>query len=81
MTSFNFSIYSKDNCPHCVNAKKLLEKEGYTYTETVIGKDMLREDFIALFPEQRTVPLIFVNGEKIGGYAELKQWVDTKLLS
>lgn len=71
-------IYTKDNCSYCVKAKNLFALENITYEETVIGKDITREDFISLFPNQKTVPLIFVNGEKIGGYNELLEYVSRK---
>lgn len=66
-------IYTKDACPFCVQAKALLVQKGIDFMEVNIGTDMLREDFIAMFPEQKTVPLIFIDGQKIGGYSELKE--------
>lgn len=67
-------IYTKDNCPYCDFAKQLLTKNAIQYTENKIGGDIMREEFIELFPDQRTVPLIFVNGDKIGGYTELQEF-------
>jgi glutaredoxin 3 len=64
-------IYSKDNCTYCVKAKNLLKLQQIPYTESFIGKDISRDDFISLFPEHRTMPLIFIDGEKIGGYDDL----------
>lgn len=71
-------VYSKDTCPYCVRAKALLTRNNISYEEVVVGKDILREDFISEFPEQRTVPLIFVEGEKVGGYDQLVQWFDAR---
>lgn len=73
----NILVYTKPNCPYCVKAKQLLTLKGKQYTEVVIGTDMLREDFMALFPEVRTVPLIIIDGNKIGGYEQLKTWTET----
>jgi glutaredoxin len=64
-------IYSKEHCPFCVQAKALLIQKNIEFMEVNIGSDMLREDFISMFPEQKTVPLIFIGGQKIGGYKEL----------
>ena len=66
-------IYTKEACPFCVQAKALLVQKNIEFMEVNIGTDMLREDFISMFPEQKTVPLIFINGQKIGGYTELKE--------
>jgi len=66
-------IYTKDNCPYCVKAKTLLTIKSIEFTESKIGKDITREEFMSLFPEQRTVPLIFINDQKIGGYDDLAE--------
>ena len=69
-------IYSKDNCSYCVKAKNLLRLVEIPYVESLIGKDITREDFIDLFPEHRSMPLIFINGEKVGGYNELLDYLE-----
>jgi len=74
----NVLIYTKTTCHFCDYAKKLMQSEGISYTETVLGKDMMLEDFKSLFPEQKTVPLIFIGGKKVGGYNELKEHLDNE---
>jgi glutaredoxin len=49
-------VYSKDNCPACVALKNRLNKEGESFTEIMVGKDMAREDFLAKFPQVRQMP-------------------------
>lgn len=71
-------VYSKDFCPYCVRAKELLTHNNITYEEVLISKDILREEFISLFPEQKTVPLIFIEGERVGGYDNLVEWFDNR---
>ena len=71
-------IYTKDNCPYCDWAKQLLQKKNVNYTENKIGSGIMREEFIQLFPNQKTVPLIFVDGNKIGGYAELQEFFNNE---
>jgi glutaredoxin len=61
-----------------VKAKTLFTIKGIQYVETVIGEDIMREDFISLFPDQMSVPLIFIDGERIGGYDELTRYLDSK---
>lgn len=69
-------VYTKDNCPYCVKAKTLLTIKNIPFSEVKLGVDMQREDFIAMFPEQKTVPLIIMNGVKIGGFDKLTEWFD-----
>lgn len=69
-------IYTKDNCPYCVQAKNLFTNKGQQYTEMKIGVDLTREDFMGLFPDVRTVPFIIINGEKVGGYDKLVEYYD-----
>jgi len=71
-------IYTKTNCAYCVKAKTLFSIKGIEYTETVIGEDIMREDFVSLFPDQKSVPLIFIDGERIGGYDDLTKYLDNK---
>lgn len=74
----NVLVYTKDNCPYCVKAKALLAMKGVSYTESVIGVDILREDFMTLFPDVRTVPLIIINEVKVGGYDQLREYFDNR---
>lgn len=71
-------VYSKPDCPYCVRAKAVLEQKQLAFTEVQLGKDMLREDFMSLFPDVRSVPLIVIDGVKIGGYSNLVEWLDTR---
>jgi glutaredoxin 3 len=64
-------VYSKDNCPYCVKAKNLLKARGIEFTEIKIGVDITRDEFLATFPNARTVPQIILEGEHVGGYDNL----------
>lgn len=64
-------VYSKPNCPNCVQAKTLLSNKSIEYIEIVIGSDITREEFFSLFPEARAVPQIILDEKHIGGYQEL----------
>ena len=74
-------LYTKDNCSYCIKAKSLLTLEQLSYEEVTIGKDITREEFISMYPNQKSVPLIFVNGEKIGGYNELLDYLNRRATS
>lgn len=71
-------IYTKTDCPYCIKAKKLLELKNQPYVESVIGRDILREDFMSLFPDVRTVPFIIIDDVKVGGYDKLVEWFDSR---
>ena len=66
-------IWSKEQCPYCVQAKKLLELKGIEYEERNIQKDWTKEQLLEVVPEARTLPQIFLDGEHVGGFTELKQ--------
>jgi len=76
-------LYSKDNCGYCVKAKSLLNNLGLTYTEKKIENFLTTE---ALFEEigkqVRSMPQIKINGELIGGYNQLIEYlIDKKLVN
>lgn len=66
-----FVVYSKDNCSYCLRAKALLQAKGYEFEEIKLGKDIIREEFIAMYPHQRTLPLVLCDDKRVGGYTEL----------
>jgi glutaredoxin 3 len=66
-------VWTKDACPYCVQAKALLEQQGIDYEEKRIGVDYTREQLLEAVPTARTVPQIFLDGELVGGFTELKQ--------
>ena len=71
-------IYSKPQCPFCVQAKALAEREGYELTYKMLDEDSDRETLMETFPGARTFPQIILDGEKIGGFTEFKALVDSK---
>ena len=70
------TIYSKPQCPFCVQAKALAEREGYELTYKMLDEDFDRETLMETFPGARTFPQIIVDGDKIGGFTEFKALVD-----
>ena len=67
-------IYSKTNCVFCEKAKMRLQKHNPKIK--MLDKDYNREDFFRKFPNAKTFPQIIINGNNIGGYAELKRWLE-----
>ena len=65
-------IYTKEICPYCVKAKKLLDKKLVSYEEIdITGQDDMRENLIALSGGRKTVPQIFIGDYHIGGCDDL----------
>lgn len=67
-------MYTRDNCFHCDQAKALLRSKNQTFSESKVGVDITREQFMELFPGVMSVPLVIINGNKIGGYDKLTEW-------
>lgn len=66
-------VWSKNNCPFCDQAKRLLEMKGIEYEERNINDGYDREDLLAAVPNARTVPQIFLDDQLIGGFTDLQQ--------
>jgi glutaredoxin len=69
-------VWSKDNCAFCDQAKALLEQRNIAYEEKKIGHGYTREDLLEAVPSARTVPQIFVNNNHVGGFTELRQYIE-----
>lgn len=67
----NVTIYSKDYCPYCTAAKRILQSRGIEYNEidVQIHPEKLAE-MVAL-SKRRTVPQIFFGDKHIGGHDDL----------
>jgi glutaredoxin len=72
----NAIVWSKDNCTFCDQAKALLDQRNIAYEERKIGHGFSREDLLEAVPTARTVPQIFVNNNHIGGFTELRKYIE-----
>ena len=68
-------VWSKYHCPYCDQAKALLKQQDIEFEEKKIGDGYTREDLLEAVPTARTVPQIFLDGELIGGFVELKKYL------
>jgi glutaredoxin len=78
-----YTIYSKSRCPFCRKAKVLLEEEPYTIIDCdqYLADDTTKQDFLQFIEnlinkEYRTFPMIFKDGQFIGGFNETKIYYD-----
>ena len=74
-------LYSKKNCGYCVKAKNLLKNLGLEYTEKKFEDfsdvEKLFED---IGKNVKSMPQIKINGELIGGYNQLVEYLADKQL-
>jgi len=69
-------VYSTTYCGYCRRAEELLRREGIAFEAIdVTGDADARAELVERAGGRRTVPVIFVDGEPIGGYRELAAMV------
>lgn len=71
-------VYGKQNCGFCTQAITLLESNGIEYRKFIIDENISRDEFVSRFPDVRTVPLIYLDGNRLGGYQQLKEYVEAR---
>jgi glutaredoxin 3 len=72
----NVIIWSKYNCPYCDQAKALLKQRDVQFEERKIGDGYTKEELLEAVPNARTVPQVIINGNLIGGFTELRKYID-----
>jgi glutaredoxin len=71
-------IWSKPDCGYCEQAQNLLKLKGYEVDERKLGFGYNREQLFEAVPNAKSVPQIFIEGEYIGGYDNLKKYFEAK---
>jgi glutaredoxin 3 len=65
-------LYSTNYCPYCQQAKRLLTQQNLKFEEISLeGQDDLRRQLSEDNGGWRTVPMIFIGDEFIGGFDDL----------
>jgi len=79
-TSEGYTIYSKSGCINCTKIKNLLKEKQLFFIEIQCDEYLFenKENFLLFIKEKakkehKTFPIIFFNGEFIGGYNEAKE--------
>ena len=68
-------IYTKNNCIWCDRAKLLLDSKNIEFKEIDLSDDQKRENFYNSIGENvKTVPQIYIDDLRIGGYQDLVAW-------
>ena len=68
-----FTVYTKEGCPECVQVKRLLDSKQITYTAVDISDDVKRQEFYDANPGVRSMPQVFISGQRVGGMAGVRQ--------
>lgn len=73
----NITVYSKDNCIWCDRAKSLLNSVNFEFDEIDLSNDEERQEFYNRVGEGvSTVPQIYIDNIRIGGYPNLVTWFE-----
>ena len=72
----NVKIYTKDPCPFCDRAMRLLEELKVDFEEVDLTNNDEEIQKIKTETGWRTFPFIMIKGKLIGGYTDLKTLVD-----
>ena len=67
------AILTREGCSFCVKAKALLSELGYDYVEVPLDHKV-RSRVVGAIANAQTVPQVFVNGTRIGGWEDLERW-------
>jgi thioredoxin reductase (NADPH) len=74
----HIEIYTKEDCPFCHKAKELLRQKGQKFIEIdVEGEPEKLREMLERSRGRKTVPEIFIDGELIGGFDELRELADS----
>ena len=65
-------LYTRDGCAHCERAKRLLTGNNIAFNMKQIGVDIDRDSVLELFSNNKTLPIIVLDGEPLGSIEELQ---------
>jgi len=66
------AIFTREGCQFCAKAKSLLADLGYDYAEIPLPHTT-RSRIVGAVTGEKTVPQVFINGERIGGLEALER--------
>ncbi len=68
------TIFSREGCPFCASAKRMLGEAGLDYEELLLNRDF-SESTIRAISSHSTVPQVFINGSLVGGSEDLEKYL------
>ena len=87
-TTVGFTVYSKSNCMNCKKIKNILLENNLFFINVDCDEFVIEDKaaFLLFITEHanfevKKFPMIFNNGEFIGGFAETKEYIEKTCLS
>jgi len=77
--SANVIVFGRPGCFYCDEAKKLNNVNQIKYEWKDVSEGDTKQELLALVPNAKTVPQIFVNGKHIGGFTEYEIYVSENM--
>jgi glutaredoxin 3 len=65
------TVYTSKFCSFCENTKRFLQQKGFSYQEIDLTNDPNKREELSTKHNWRTVPMIFIGEELIGGFQDL----------
>ena len=80
--TMGITIYAKSSCGYCSRAKKLLPEAFVVDCDQYLDKN--KDTFLRTMDKltsqsYRTFPMVFINKRFIGGYQDIKEYIDFNL--
>jgi glutaredoxin 3 len=69
-------VWSKRDCSLCEQSKSLLAIKGIAFEERKIGDGWMKEELLEAVPTAKSLPQIFIDEKHIGGFTELKSYLE-----
>lgn len=75
MTTERIDLYYLSWCGYCRAARRLLDSEGIAYRFFDITNDRAAANEVKARTGHRTMPVVLLDGELVGGYTELSNLI------
>lgn len=69
-------IFSGPGCTYCAQSRELLDSKGLVYVEYDVADPVHMAEYVRRMPRQRSIPQVFIGGEHIGSYEDLKMLLE-----
>jgi glutaredoxin 3 len=66
-------IYTTSYCPYCTGAKVFLRSKNVNFEEIDVTDDPAKRAEMERLSQRWTVPQIFIDGQPIGGYDDMRK--------
>lgn len=68
-------VYSIPGCTYCKKLRLLLQRAKLDYIETIVGKDISKEEYLSLYPSHQTFPFVIIDDEVVGGVVDTAKFL------